>query len=102
MAQRGGSQRSAGLLLYRVRDGTLEVLLVHPGGPFWKRKDLAAWSIPKGEFEPGEDPLEAARREFAEETGATPAGEFIRLEPIRQRSGKLVSAWAVEGDWDPT
>ena len=94
-------RQSAGLLLDRGGGTALEVLLVHPGGPFWRGKDLGAWSIPKGEFETGEDPLEAARREFREETGATPSGEFIRLEPIRQRSGKLVSAWAVQGDWDP-
>lgn len=95
-------KRSAGLLLYRVREETLEVFLVHPGGPFWARKDLGVWSIPKGEIDEGEDPLEAARREFEEETGFRPEGEFRELTPIRQRSGKIVHAWAVEGDCDPT
>ena len=90
-------QESAGLLLYRVR-GTPEVLLGHPGGPFWARKDDGAWSIPKGEHGPGEDPLAAARREFAEETGAAaPAGEALALGAFRQPSGKIVEAWAVEG-----
>jgi len=96
------AQRSAGLLLYRRRQRGIEVLLVHPGGPFWARKDEGAWSIPKGEHGPGEDPLAAARREFAEETGATaPAGEFVALGAFRQSSGKIVEAWAVEGDFDP-
>lgn len=95
-------KRSAGLLLYRVREETLEVFLVHPGGPFWARKDLGVWTIPKGEIDKGEDPLEAARREFEEETGFRPEGEFRELTPIRQRSGKIVHAWAVEGDCDPT
>jgi predicted NUDIX family NTP pyrophosphohydrolase len=95
-------QRSAGLMLYRRRQGGIEVLLVHPGGPFWARKDEAAWSIPKGEFGPGEDPLVAARREFAEETGGSPpAGEAAPLGSFRQSSGKIVEAWAVEGDFDP-
>jgi len=89
---------SAGLLLYRVREGILEVFLVHPGGPFWAKKDLGAWSIPKGEIDEGEDPLEAARREFEEETGFRPGGMFRELAPVRQRSGKIVHAWAVEGD----
>jgi predicted NUDIX family NTP pyrophosphohydrolase len=102
MGRRSGSKQSAGLLLYRWRAGGFEVLLVHPGGPFWRRKDLAAWSIPKGEFEPDEDPLDAARREFAEETGATVAGKFIPLTPVKQSGGKVVTAWAVEGDWDAT
>jgi predicted NUDIX family NTP pyrophosphohydrolase len=79
-----------------------EVLLVHPGGPFWTKRDLAAWSIPKGEFVPGEDPLAAARREFAEETGIVPDGKFIPLSPCRQPSGKVVHAWAFESDCDPT
>jgi predicted NUDIX family NTP pyrophosphohydrolase len=79
-----------------------EVLLVHPGGPFWTRRDLHAWSIPKGEFAPGEDPLAAARREFEEETGIRPEGEFIALGPRRQPSGKVVHAWAFESDCDPT
>jgi predicted NUDIX family NTP pyrophosphohydrolase len=91
-------KQSAGLLLYRVREGTLEVFLVHPGGPFWAKKDLGAWSIPKGEIDEGEDPLEAARREFEEETGFRPGGMFRELAPVRQRSGKIVHAWAVEGD----
>jgi predicted NUDIX family NTP pyrophosphohydrolase len=78
-----------------------EVFLVHPGGPFWARRDLGAWSIPKGEFAPGDDPLAAARREFAEETGIVPEGEFIPLRPCRQTGGKVVYAWAVEGDCDP-
>ncbi len=95
--------RSAGLLLYRRRPRGLEVLLVHPGGPFWARKDEGAWSIPKGLYEPGEDPLAAARREFAEETGAEPPmGKTVALGAFRQpSSGKLVEAWAVEGDFDP-
>jgi predicted NUDIX family NTP pyrophosphohydrolase len=94
-------KRSAGLLLYRRSGAELSVLLVHPGGPFWARKDLGAWSIPKGELAPGEDPLAAARREFAEETGARPDGEFLPLGEIVQAGGKQVSAWAVEGDFDP-
>lgn len=92
---------SAGILLYRVRGEALEVLLVHPGGPFWARKDLGAWSIPKGEIEDGEDPRAAAAREFEEETGFILDGELRALEPIRQRSGKTIHAWAVEGDCDP-
>ncbi len=94
-------KHSAGLLLYRVRGGALEVFLVHPGGPFWSRKDLGVWSIPKGEIDEGEDPLEAARREFGEETGFRPDDMFRELAPVRQRSGKVVLAWAVEGDCDP-
>jgi predicted NUDIX family NTP pyrophosphohydrolase len=94
-------KESAGLLLYRLRSGALEVFLVHPGGPFWKKKDQGAWSIPKGEPHPGEEPLATAIREFAEETGATPAGDFRALPPIRQAGGKLVHAWAIEGDLDP-
>ena len=95
--------RSAGLLVHRTRaDGVLEVLLVHPGGPFWARRDHGAWSIPKGEVAEGEDPLACARREFAEELGvAPPDGEPIRLGEVRQKAGKLVTAWAVEGDLDP-
>jgi predicted NUDIX family NTP pyrophosphohydrolase len=91
---------SAGILLYRKRPATLEVLLVHPGGPFWARKDAGTWSIPKGEYEAGADALEAARREFLEETGAPIEGTFAALTPLKQRSGKLVHAWAVEGDLD--
>lgn len=92
---------SAGLLLFRETSGGLEVLLVHPGGPFWSRKDDGAWSIPKGEFEEGEDPLEAARREFEEETGASAPGEAIPLGALKQAGGKIVHAWAVRGDFDP-
>ncbi len=91
---------SAGLLLYRVRDGHLEVLLAHPGGPFFARKDLGIWTIPKGEVHPGEALLAAARREFQEETGARPKAPFTELGFITQRSGKLVHAWAFEGDFD--
>lgn len=91
---------SAGILLYRVRAG-LEVLLVHPGGPMWAKRDEGAWSIPKGEYEPGEQALAAARREFAEELGSpAPAGEPIGLGEVRQRSGKVVSAWALAGELD--
>ncbi len=90
---------SAGILLYRKTNGRLEVFLVHPGGPFWKNKDLGAWSIPKGEYEAGEDPLAAAKREFEEETGyPLPEGELVPLSEIKQPSGKIVSAWAMEGD----
>jgi len=94
-------KQSAGLLMYRRRDGRMEVFLVHPGGPFWAKKDAAAWSIPKGEFAADEDPLAAAQREFAEETGLTPSGPFTALTPIKQTGGKIVQAWAVEGDCDP-
>jgi predicted NUDIX family NTP pyrophosphohydrolase len=94
------SKKSAGLLLYRKNSGHLEVLLVHPGGPFWAKKDEGAWSIPKGEFEAGEDALAAAKREFTEETGLTAEGELIALEPVRQPGGKLVYAWAVNQDLD--
>jgi len=92
---------SAGLLLYRLIDGEPEVLLVHPGGPFWQGKDLGSWSVPKGEVDAGEDPLVAARREFAEETGFPVVGEARSLGEVRQRSGKRVHAWAVRGDVDP-
>jgi predicted NUDIX family NTP pyrophosphohydrolase len=92
-------KKSAGLLLFRRRD-RLEVLLVHPGGPLWTKKDEGAWSIPKGEIDADEDPLRAARREFAEELGADVSGEFIALHPIRQASGKLVYAWAIESEFD--
>lgn len=95
------SKKSAGLLLFREVSGRLEVLLVHPGGPFWAKKDEGAWSIPKGEFEDEEAPLEAAKREFEEETGFTPDGVMIPLEPLRQPSGKLVYAWAMKRDVDP-
>jgi predicted NUDIX family NTP pyrophosphohydrolase len=93
---------SAGLLMYRIQDGKLQVLLAHPGGPFFKNKDEGAWSIPKGEVEPNEDLLETARREFEEETGITPAGPFIALSPVKQKGGKIVHAWAFKGDCDPS
>jgi predicted NUDIX family NTP pyrophosphohydrolase len=91
---------SAGLLLYRVRRGAPEVFLVHPGGPFWARKDAGSWSVPKGEPAPGEDLLAAAKREFQEETGLGIDGDFRALMPVRQPSGKLVHTWAVEADCD--
>jgi predicted NUDIX family NTP pyrophosphohydrolase len=94
------ARTSAGILLYRLRPGGPEVLLVHPGGPFWARKDEGAWSIPKGEFEAGEDPLAVARREFEEELGSPVSGRFHALGPQQQRGGKRVQAWAVEGDLD--
>ena len=96
------AKKSAGILLYRLRKNILEVFLVHPGGPFWARKDEGAWSIPKGEFDDNEDALVAAQREFKEETGKTINGNFIELEPVKQKSGKLVYAWGIEGDIDPT
>ena len=88
--------------MYRRRGGKLEILLVHPGGPFWRNKDEGAWSIPKGEVAEGEDLWDAAKREFEEELGTKPQGEFLKLTPIRQKSGKVVHAWAVEGDLDTT
>ncbi len=91
---------SAGLLMYRVREGELEFLLAHPGGPFWKDRDAGAWTIPKGEIQAGEEPLTAAQREFGEEIGLKPDGKFIELAPITQKGGKVVHAWAVEGDCD--
>ena len=94
------AKRSAGLLLYRLKNGRLEVLLVHPGGPYWAKKDDGAWSIPKGEYTEGEEPLAAARREFEQETGTCPEGEAILLGTIRQPGGKLVTAFAMEGDLD--
>lgn len=94
-------KQSAGLLLVRERGGRLEVLLVHPGGPFWAKKDLGAWTIPKGEIAEGEDPLAAARREFEEETGLRADGGAVPLTPRRQAGGKLVHAWMVRGDLDP-
>jgi predicted NUDIX family NTP pyrophosphohydrolase len=97
-----GSRRSAGILLHRPRGGELEVLLVHPGGPFWARRDLGAWSIPKGEYVDGEEALAAALREFQEELGsAPPDGAAADLGEVRQKSGKLVRAWAIAGDLDP-
>jgi predicted NUDIX family NTP pyrophosphohydrolase len=93
---------SAGLLLYRVRDGVVEVLIAHPGGPFWARKDDGAWSIPKGEYAQDEDPWAAAQREFEEEVGSAPsAGPRIDLDPVKQPGGKVVTAFAVPGDLDP-
>jgi predicted NUDIX family NTP pyrophosphohydrolase len=91
---------SAGILLYRLRDGEAQVFLVHPGGPFWAKKDDGAWSIPKGEYQDGDDPLATAKREFLEETGSEVTGSFRALSPVKQPSGKVVSAWAVEGDLD--
>jgi predicted NUDIX family NTP pyrophosphohydrolase len=93
-------QKSAGLLPFRRCTSHPQVFLVHPGGPFWARKDLGAWSIPKGEFAE-EDPLAAARREFAEETGLGISGPFLELTPVVQPGGKIVHAWAVEFDCDP-
>src|SRR5438034_5938311 len=94
------AKRSAGLLVHREREGVVEVLLVHPGGPFWARKDDGAWSIPKGEFTDDEEPLAAAKREFEEEMGLKPTGKFLPLEPLRQPGGKLVFAWALHTDFD--
>jgi predicted NUDIX family NTP pyrophosphohydrolase len=91
------------LLVYRWKGGTVEVFLAHPGGPFWKSKDLGSWTIPKGLVTPGEDPFDAAEREFREETGFDiPSGRIVALRPLKQPSGKVVHAWAVEGDFDPT
>jgi predicted NUDIX family NTP pyrophosphohydrolase len=92
---------SAGILLYRKRGPALEVFLIHPGGPFWRNKDAGAWSIPKGEYQTGDDSLEAAKREFLEETGFAVTGEFISLGEIKQPGGKIVKAWALEGDCSP-
>lgn len=94
------AKQSAGLLLYRKMNGDLEVFLAHPGGPFYTKKDLGVWSIPKGEFTT-EKPLAAAKREFKEETGFTASGKFIELFPVKTSSGKMVYAWAVEADFDP-
>ncbi|KAA6441243.1 NUDIX domain-containing protein [Dyadobacter flavalbus] len=93
------ARQSAGILLYRIAKET-EVLLVHPGGPFFIKKDLGSWSIPKGEYTPEEEPLEAAKREFREETGFDVSGNFIPLQPVRQKGGKVIQAWAVEGNLD--
>lgn len=93
--------KSAGILLFRLKNSKPEYFLVHPGGPFFKKKDNGAWTVPKGEINDHEDLLEAAKREFFEETGKEPKGSFIELTPIRQKNGKLVFAWAVEGDIDP-
>lgn len=94
-------KQSAGLMLFRTNSGELELLLVHPGGPFWQKKDEHAWSIPKGEFQE-EDPLEAAKREVAEEIGIQCQGEFIALGSLKQAGGKVVYAWAIEQDFDPS
>jgi predicted NUDIX family NTP pyrophosphohydrolase len=93
---------SAGILMFRKRESTLQLFLVHPGGPFWRNKDAGAWSIPKGEYEEGEDPLDAAKREFLEETGIEADGEFLPLGEIKQPSGKVITAWALEGDCEPS
>jgi predicted NUDIX family NTP pyrophosphohydrolase len=95
-------KRSAGLVMYRRHEDHLEVFLVHPGGPFWAKKDLGAWSVSKGEYVEGELPLEAARREFEEETGFAAQGAFLELGAVQQAGGKTVSAWAFEGDCDPS
>jgi predicted NUDIX family NTP pyrophosphohydrolase len=96
------AKRSAGIVLYRLKGDDLEVLLVHPGGPFWVNKDAGAWSIPKGEYEDAEDPEACARREFREETGTELApGQLAGLGSVKQKSGKHVTAWAAEGDLDP-
>ena len=103
MPARGSSRRSAGIVLFRRARGRLEVLLVHPGGPFWAKRDAGAWSIPKGEYETDDDPLQAAQREFAEELGTTPPdGRPVDLGEVQQKSGKVVRAWALEGDLDAT
>jgi predicted NUDIX family NTP pyrophosphohydrolase len=93
--------RSAGLLMFRRRPAGAQVLLAHPGGPFWARRDEASWTLPKGEIDPGEEPLDAARREFLEETGFASNGPFLPLGEYKQKSGKRISAWAFEGDADP-
>ncbi|MBF2027454.1 MAG: NUDIX domain-containing protein [Oscillatoriales cyanobacterium C42_A2020_001] len=95
-------RKSAGLLMYRQLAGVLEVFLIHPGGPFWAKKDFGCWSIPKGECLENEEPFDAARREFQEETGIIPTGEFVELTEIKQTGGKRVKAWAFAGDCDPT
>lgn len=94
-------RKSAGLLVYQIKNGFVEVFLGHPGGPFFSKKDLGVWSIPKGEFA-SEKPLDAAKREFAEETGFKIKGKFTELRPVKQKSGKMVFAWAVEADLDAT
>ena len=95
------AKQSAGILLYRIHNQQPEIFLVHPGGPFWARKDLHAWSIPKGEFSDDEDSLDAARREFEEETGRPVSGDFIELSPVKQKGGKMIYCYACEGDIDP-
>lgn len=96
------AKKSAGILLYRIKDKKPEIFLGHPGGPFFKNKDLGVWSIPKGEFDENEEPLIAAKREFKEEIGSDIEGNFIPLKPVKYKNGKLVYAWAVEGDLDTT
>jgi predicted NUDIX family NTP pyrophosphohydrolase len=95
------AKTSAGLLMYRTNHGQMELLLVHLGGPFWKNKDRGAWFVPKGEVNPGEDLLDAAKREFQEETGMAPQGDFVSLGSVKHKSGKTVHAWAIEGDCEP-
>jgi predicted NUDIX family NTP pyrophosphohydrolase len=95
-------RKSAGILVYRVQNKLTEVFLVHPGGPFWQGKDVGAWSIPKGEFADDEEPLLAAQREFKEETGQEVKGNFWELKTVQQKGGKIVHAWAVEGEVDTT
>ena len=92
-------RKSAGILLYRISEKALELFLVHPGGPFWNNKDKGAWTIPKGEVEEGEDLIEAAKREFKEETGIDPHGEFIPIGSVKLKSGKIIHGWAFKGDW---
>lgn len=94
-------KKSAGILLYRFHNSRIEFLLVHPGGPYWAKKDAGAWSIPKGEFEENEDPLAAAVREMEEETGAKVSGKFMELTPVKQKSGKMIYAWGIEGNFNP-
>ena len=96
------TKQSAGLLMFRQAGQSLQVFLVHPGGPYWSRRNEGAWTIPKGEYEEGEDLLHAARREFTEETGFHPSGPFLELGSVRQKSGKTVVAWAFAGDCDPS
>ena len=93
-------RKSAGILMFRKKDLLVELFLVHPGGPFWKTKDLGAWSIPKGEFDDSETPFDAAVREFEEETGQKISGDFIELDKVQQKGGKLVYAWGIEGNVD--
>jgi predicted NUDIX family NTP pyrophosphohydrolase len=95
------TKRSAGLLMYRRRNDELEVFLVHPGGPYWAKKDVGAWSIPKGEYTEEEQAIDAAKREFEEETGFAVEGELLDIGQVKQPGGKIVSAWAFEGDCDP-
>jgi predicted NUDIX family NTP pyrophosphohydrolase len=94
-------KRSAGILMFRRRGAEIEVLLVHPGGPFWAKKDAGAWMIPKGEYSEGEDALAVAKREFEEETGARPQGHFLPLGEVTQAGRKIVTVWGLEGDFDP-